>query len=509
MEDDTLQNSELRYRRLFEAARDGILILNAETGRIEDSNPFMTELLGYPHSQLLGKELWEIGVFKDIENSQAAFRQLQDHGVIRYENLPLQTTHGARREVEFVSNIYKEDGHHVIQCNVRDITDRKRLERQLEEQTRNIAEANRLKSDFLAILSHELRNPLSAIRYALPHIHKAPLDQPARTALAVISRQVTQLVRLVDDLLDVTRITTGKIALQREPLRLQVVITAAVDAVSPVIRAARHALEVVMPDEPLWVEVDADRVSQVISNLLTNAAKYTPRGGKIRLDVSREAQHAVVRVIDSGMGISADQLPHLFEMFMQVNLPDKSQGGLGVGLTIAQRLVQLHGGSIEAHSDGPGRGTEFVVRLPIALAPGATKPERRRPSSTPASRRLKVLIVDDNNDLVHMLELAVAGMGHEVRKALDGRSAISAALSFRPDVVLLDLGLPVVSGLDVARELRRHPEMTNTRLVALTGWGQEEDRHRTSKAGFDHHLTKPTDPEELEGLLATFATERA
>jgi CheY-like chemotaxis protein/anti-sigma regulatory factor (Ser/Thr protein kinase) len=319
---------------------------------------------------------------------------------------------------------------------------------------------------------------------------------------------VTQLVRLVDDLLDVTRITTGKIALQREPLRLQAVVTAAVEAVSPVIQAARHALEVVMPDEPLWVEVDADRVSQVISNLLTNAAKYTPRGGKITLSVSQDLQQAVIRVKDSGMGIAEDQLPHLFEMFMQVNPPGKSQGGLGVGLTIAQRLVELHGGSIEAHSEGPGRGTEFVVRLPLALAPGATKPVGPPHSSFSATRRLKVLIVDDNNDLVHMLELAVAGMGHEVRKALDGRSAISAALSFRPDVVLLDLGLPVVSGLDVARELRRHPEMTNTRLVALTGWGQEEDRHRTSEAGFDHHLTKPTDPEELEGLLATIATGR-
>ncbi len=508
MEDDKPQNSELRYRRLFEAARDGILILNAETGKIEDSNPFMSELLGYSHDELLGKELWEIGVFTDIENSQAAFRQLQERGVIRYEDLPLQTTHGARREVEFVSNIYKEDGHHVIQCNVRDITDRKRLERQLEEQATSISEANRLKSDFLAVLSHELRNPLSAICYALPHIDKAPLDQSARAALAVIGRQVTQLVRLVDDLLDVTRITTGKLALRREPLRLQAVVTAAVDAVSPIIRAARHALEVVMPDEPLWVEVDAGRVTQVISNLLTNAAKYTPRGGKISLDVGREAQHAVIRVIDSGMGIAADQLARLFEMFMQVNPPDNSQGGLGVGLTIARRLVQLHGGSIEAHSDGLGRGTEFVVRLPLALAPDEIQPERRQPSPFPPSTRLKVLIVDDNNDLVHMLELAVAAMGHDVRKALDGQSAISAALSYRPDVVLLDLGLPVVSGLDVARELRRHPEMANTRLVALTGWGQEDDRRRTSEAGFDHHLTKPTDPEELEGLLARFARER-
>ncbi len=502
-------NSELRYRRLFEAARDGILILDADTGKIEDANPFMSELLGYTRDQLLGKELWEIGVFTDIENSHAAFRQLQQDGAIRYEDLPLQTMSGERREVEFVSNIYEEDGRPVIQCNIRDITERKRLERQLEEQSRTIAEANRLKSDFLAILSHELRNPLAAIRYALPLVETESLDQPARRALAVIDRQLAQLVRLVDDLLDVTRITTGKMALKREAVSLQTVIHAAVESVSPVIHAARHVLDVVTPDEPLWVEVDVARVSQVIGNLLTNAAKYTPRGGTITLDASRDVAHGVIRVTDNGMGIAEDHLPRLFEMFMQVNPPEQSQGGLGVGLTIARHLVQLHGGSIVADSRGPGCGTEFVVRLPLARAPAATHAERRLAASGRAGRRLKVLVVDDNADLVQMLGLALEGMGHDVRTAFDGRSAISAALSYRPDVVLLDLGLPVVTGIEVARELRQHRDLACTKLVALTGWGQEQDRRHTSEAGFDYHLTKPTDADQLEELLGKLAAERA
>lgn len=507
MDDRSLRNSELRYRRLFEAARDGILILNAQTGRIEDANPFMTELLGYSRQQLLGKELWEIGLFKDIENCREAFRNLQASGVIRYEDLPLQNTNGTLREVEFVSNLYKEDGHDVIQCNIRDITDRKRLERQLEEQAKRIAEADALKSDFFAMLSHELRNPLSAIRYALPHIQKASLDSSGKRAHAVIGRQLTQLVRLVDDLLDVTRISSGKIALRRERVTLDAIVEAAVESVSPVIAAARHGFEVVMPREPLPVDVDPDRISQVIANLLMNAAKYTPRGGKITLHLSRGGDEAVIRVTDSGMGIPEEQLPRLFDMFMQVNPPEQAQGGLGVGLTIAKRLVLLHGGSIEAHSEGAGRGAEFVVRLPLALTPPATRAELPGATAPPSSRRLKVLVVDDNYDLVQMLQLAIEAMGHEIRKALDGQSAIQAALSYRPDVVLLDLGLPVVSGLEVARELRRRPEMATTRLVALTGWGQEKDRRTTSEAGFDYHLTKPTDPEELERVLATFASE--
>jgi PAS domain S-box-containing protein len=501
------QTSHSRYLRFFEAARDGILILRAGTGRIEEVNPCMSELLGSSRDQLLGREVWEIGLFGNIEDSRAAFRRLQQEGVIRYEHLPLPDGHGAQRDVELVASICQDDDGPLIQCNVRDITERKQFERQLEEQVRNIAQADRLKSDFLAILSHELRNPLAAVRYALPQIDKAPLDDPARQALAVIRRQLNQVGRLVDDLLDLTRISTGKIALHREAVTLDSIITAAIDSASPALHGARHEFEVVTSDEPLWVDVDPDRVTQVISNLLMNAAKYTPRGGQITLEASRQIDQAVVRVIDNGMGIAEDQLPRLFDMFMQVNAPEKSQGGLGIGLTVAKRLVQLHGGSIEAHSGGTGRGTEFVVRLPLASAPDPARAEQREPSLFPPVRRLKVLVVDDNPDLVQMLALTVEGMGHEVRKALDGRTGLSAALSYRPDVVLLDLGLPIVSGLDVARELRQHESMAHTRLVALTGRGQEEDRQRTAQAGFDYHLIKPASPEELERLLAGLAAD--
>jgi PAS domain S-box-containing protein len=506
-QDRSLQADQSRYRRLFEAARDGILLLSADTGRIEDANLSVMELLGHTRDELLEKELWGIGIFQDIETGHTAFRQLQRSGEIRHDDLPLRGRDGTLRDVELVGNLYEENGRRVIQCNIRDITDRKRRERQLVEEVRTFAEANRVKSDFLAILSHELRNPLAAVRYALPQIEKTPLNEPAKSALTVIRRQLNQLGRLIDDLLDLTRITAGKIALNREAVTLDTIIGAAVESASPAVQGARHEFEVVASHEPLWVDVDADRVSQVIGNLLVNAAKYTPRGGRISLGATRERGEAVIRVADNGIGIAEDHLPRLFDMFTQLNPPECSQGGLGVGLTIAKRLVQLHGGSIEAHSGGPGRGTEFVVRLPLASAADRSRAEQREPSLFPPARRLKVLVVDDNHDFVQMLELAIQDMGHDVRKALDGRTGIAAALSYRPDVVILDLGLPIVSGLEVARALREHRELAHTRLVALTGRGQDEDRQRTLAGGFDHHLTKPTSPEELGRLLAGFGAE--
>ena len=499
---------ESRYRRVFEAAVDGLLILDAATGRIEDANPTLTQILGHSLEQLLGKELWEIGIFPDRERSNLALEQLRQQRVLRYENVPLQTREGMRRDVEFVGSLYEADGRDVVQCNVRDVSARRQLERQLEEHAKEVEASDRLKSDFLAILSHELRSPLAAIRYALPQIEKSPLDAAGRRALAVITRQLTQLVRLVDDLLDLTRVTSGKIALKPQQVALETVVNTAVESVTPVMDAARHDFRVTLPAEPLVVHGDPDRLSQVISNILRNAAKYTPRGGRISLEAGRENDQAFLRVTDNGIGIAAGQLPRLFEMFTQAHPTEQSQGGLGVGLTIAKQLVELHGGSIEARSEGPGFGAEFVVRLPMVQRPLPTAAEPRVARSGRATRRLKVLIVEDNYDLVQMLELAVQGMGHEVRKALDGQSAITAALSYRPDVVLLDLGLPVVSGLDVARELRQHEAVAHAWLVALTGWGQEEDRRQTMDAGFDHHLTKPTDPEELENLLAGIAAQR-
>ena len=394
-----------------------------------------------------------------------------------------------------------------------DITERKRAdERRQAEERLNAAnlylkETDRRKDEFIAILSHELRNPLAPIRYALPLIQREKLVPPASLAVAVIERQVDHLTRLVDDLLDVSRITRGKIELRREHVLLASIVNAATEAAAPTITAAGHALEVNLPDDPIWLDADAARITQVLTNLLNNSAKYTPRGGRIVLDVRREGEQAVIEVRDNGMGIPPEALPTVFEMFRQVNRPDKSQGGLGIGLALVQMLVEMHGGTIAAHSGGAGQGSEFTVRLPVADEGKPQGTPQVEISGLPSGGNLKVLVVDDNADLVEMLAMVVEGLGYDVRKALDGEAAIAAAKDYRPDVVLLDLGLPVVDGFEVARQIRQRPETRHAHLVALTGWGQAEDRARTRDAGFDHHLTKPTDPGTLQRLLCEVAKQ--
>jgi PAS domain S-box-containing protein len=392
---------------------------------------------------------------------------------------------------------------------VMDITGRKEAEEALREANRRLAEADRRKDEFIAILSHELRNPLAPIRYALPLLERERLGDAAARAVSVVNRQVNHLARLVDDILDVSRLTRGQIELRRERVTLGSILSAATEAASPAIVAGRHTLSAALPDEPIWVDGDSGRITQALTNLLNNSAKYTPAGGQIVLEATREDGQAIIRVRDNGMGIDPQLLPTLFEMFRQLNRADRPQGGLGVGLAFAKQLVEMHGGSIEAHSEGVGRGSEFVVRLPVIAEADSSDLQATPESTRVASGRLKVLVVDDNADFVQMLAASLESAGHEVRKALDGRSAIGTAVSYRPDVVLLDLGLPVMGGLEVARELRRRPEMAGVRLVALTGWGQAQDRRRTEEAGFDHHLTKPTDPQELQALLHQFAVELA
>ncbi len=390
-----------------------------------------------------------------------------------------------------------------------DITNRKEAEEALRKANRQLAEADRRKDEFIAILSHELRNPLAPIRYALPLLERETLGDAAARAVSVINRQVHHLVRLVDDILDVSRLTRGKIELRRERVTLESILGAATEAASPAIVSGRHTLTASLPDEPIWVDGDSGRITQALTNLLNNSAKYTPAGGQITLEATRQDGQAVIRVRDNGIGIDPQALPTLFEMFRQINRGDRAQGGLGVGLAFAKRLVEMHGGSIEAHSAGAGRGSEFVVRLPVIAEAQASDLQAAASATRVASGRLKVLVVDDNADFVQMLSTSLESAGHDVRKALDGRSAVAVAVSYRPDVVLLDLGMPVMGGLEVARELRRRPETADVRLVALTGWGQAQDRRRTEEAGFHHHLTKPTDPQELQALLEHFAGELA
>ncbi len=379
-----------------------------------------------------------------------------------------------------------------------DIHDQKELQERLRD-------TDRRKDEFLATLAHELRNPLAPIRNALHVLHGADGDAATRAGvLKMMERQVGHMVRLVDDLLEVSRITRGQIELRKEPVELAAVVGSAVETSRPLIEAARHRLTVGLPAESVVLEADPVRLAQVIADLLNNAARYTEEGGAIALSARRDGRHVVVSVRDSGIGIPADVLPKVFDTFTQGDRSDgRARGGLGIGLTLVKRLVLMHGGSVDATSDGPGRGSEFVVRLPLgegrsAGAPAAPRaPGRKAPL---AGRR--VLVVDDHRDAADSLALLLRLLGAEAHVARDGPQALEAVGTVRPAVVLLDIGMPGMDGYEVARRVRLRPEWREVVLVALTGWGQEEDRRRSREAGFDHHLVKPVDPPALEALLA-------
>ncbi|MBX9627177.1 MAG: PAS domain-containing protein [Gemmataceae bacterium] len=398
------------------------------------------------------------------------------------------------------------EGGHLVRAwgTQRDVTDQWRADEALK------AEARR-KDEFLAVLAHELRNPLAPVRNAV-HLLGLP-DPDLGWVRAVLGRQVGQLTRLVDDLLDVSRISRGKVRLAAERVAVGDVLDRAVETSRPVVDAGGHRLTVRRPDRPAWVDADPTRLAQVLSNLLNNAAKYTPRGGAIELTASPAGDAVEFRVSDTGIGIPPEKLAEVFEPFAQVETAlDRAQGGLGIGLTIVRRLVELHGGTVSAHSDGPGRGSTFTVRLPCSSESGVRNAESEDQSTGPglhsairnpqSATRRRVLVVDDNADAADSLALLVQMMGHEVRTARDGPRALAAAAEFRPELVLLDVGMPGMSGHEVAARLRGMPEARAATIVAVTGWGQDEDRRRTREAGFDHHVVKPIEPDALQDLLA-------
>lgn len=382
-----------------------------------------------------------------------------------------------------------------------DVDDVKRLSEALQR-------ADRRKDEFLATLAHELRNPLAPIRNGLQILSLAPSEEAVRNTVEMMGRQLGHMVRLIDDLMDVARVSSGKIALRKERTTLQAVASAAIEGARSVIDSGGHALAVSMPEEPLPMDADPTRLTQVLANLLTNAAKYTEPGGRIELAVGREGGEAIASVKDTGVGLAPEMLSRVFEMFTQVDSSlTRSQGGLGIGLTIVKRLVEMHGGRIEARSGGVGRGSEFVVRLPLAEPvdePGAPRPQGAR---TPGEA-VRVLVVDDNVDSANSLSRLLALDGHDVRIAYDGAGALASAVAARPDAILLDLGLPDRNGYEVAVELRAHPDLRDAMLIALTGWGQPEDRRRSREAGFDHHLVKPVDVDTLRNILDVVARGR-
>jgi signal transduction histidine kinase/ActR/RegA family two-component response regulator len=379
------------------------------------------------------------------------------------------------------------------------------LERRVRERTATLQAEDRRKDEFLATLAHELRNPLAPIRFALKSLKPGTPLSTAEHAREVVERQVAQLVRLVDDLLDVSRITADKIRLRREPVDLAGVMTTAVESIAPLAAAANHTLDVRLPPVPLFVHGDAARLVQVFANVLNNAAKFTPRGGRILFTAAQEAGQATVHISDTGMGIPAETLPRVFEMFHQaVPVLDRSTGGLGIGLTLARRLVEMHQGTIEVASPGVGRGTVVEIRLPITMPVDAGAAPPAEPLFA-AGRALRVLIVEDNVDAAEMLRIAVSELGHATRLAHDGAAALAAADAFRPDVIFLDIGLPVMNGYVVARTLREQAAFDHVHIAAVSGWGQDEDRRQARVAGCDSHFTKPLSPGMLERLLATLA----
>jgi PAS domain S-box-containing protein len=456
--------------------------VNAEAERIN----------GMPRAEILGKTFWEVFPAALGTHLETEFhRTMTERIPVKFENFYQPW------ERWFEVDVYptKTEG---LAVYYRDITDRKRTLEALQE-------ADRRKDEFLATLAHELRNPLAPIRNGLQVLRLAK-DQPRveEQARGMIERQVQQMVRLIDDLLDLSRISRGKFELRRERVALAMVLQNAMETSRPLIEQSGHELTLSLPPEPVFVDADVTRLAQVFANLLNNAAKYTERGGEIRLAVEPRDGEVVVRVRDTGVGIPAAMLPQVFEMFTQVDRSlERSQGGLGIGLSIVKRLVEMHGGTVEARSEGHGRGTELVVRLPV-LAPAAEAPrplgDGEEPAAAPVRRR--VLVTDDNEDSAASLAMMLEFMGNEVRTAHDGVEAVETAAAFRPDVILLDIGMPRMNGYDACREIRQQPWSGGIAIVALTGWGQDEDKRRSREAGFDHHLVKPVEPVALERLLA-------
>ncbi len=501
-----LRESEARLGDILRRSPAGIFQTDA-AGRMTLVNPRWCEMLGYAEAELLGRNIVEITHPSSVEPTAAAFGRLAAGGPdFQIETVFCRKDDSDLHAQSNVADIRSPDGKFVgIIAVVLDISERLRSEEHLRRLAAELSESDRRKDVFLATLAHELRNPLAPMRNGLQIMKLTKNNGEAvEQVRAMMDRQLLQLVRLVDDLLDVSRITQGKVELRVERNDLKTVLAAALEASRPAIEQAGLELTVVVPDAPIFVDGDAARLAQVVSNLLNNSATYTHRGGHIRLTARREDGMAVVSVKDDGIGIPPAMLDRVFEMFTQVDQTlEKTSGGLGIGLSLVKGLMQLHGGTIEAMSDGDGMGSEFVLRLPVVVdvVAGPEHPGGQSSEVAPSAPR-RILVVDDNVDAADSLGQLLEMFGNEIRIANDGEAGIEVAAQFRPDVVLMDIGMPKLNGYDAARRIRQHPWGAAIVLVALTGWGQEEDRQQSALAGFDHHLVKPVDVDALMKLLS-------
>jgi PAS domain S-box-containing protein len=496
---------------IVESSDDAIVSKTLE-GRILSWNTGASRIFGYTAAEVIGQPITIIIPPELLDEEKRILDQVRrGERVDHFDTLRI-TKDGRRIPISLTVSPVRDSRGVIIGASkvARDISERKRSEQALLESERRLRvseealrDADRRKDEFLALLAHELRNPLAPIRYALAANKKTGRtpDQLKRSE-EIMERQVTHMSRLLDDLLDVARITRSALELKKTPTELTFVVGSAIDTARPILEAKQHTLSLELPQHAVRLEADPVRLAQVFSNLLINAAKYTDPGGQIQLRAAREGSGIVVAIRDNGIGISADMMPRLFTMFAQAQgATGRAEGGLGIGLSLVQGLVTLHGGSVEARSDGPGTGSEFIVRLPIGTSLAETPDIEAAEQSFVDGAGLKILVVDDNRDAAESCATLLELSGHHVQTAYTGRHALELAKTFRPHVLLLDIGLPDLDGYQLARAIRAAPWGRGIVLIAVTGWGQEEDRRRAFEAGCDHHLTKPIAAETVESLL--------
>jgi PAS domain S-box-containing protein len=503
--------AEERFRRVVQSEMVGILFWSKD-GAITDANDTFLKMLGYSRSELEeGRLRWtDMTPPEFAELDRNALHDLRDRGICAAFEKEYLRKDGTRLPI-LIGAAVLGDGAEDGVAFVADMTERKRLEEDLQRNAAQLLDADRRKNEFLATLAHELRNPLAPIRNAVQLLRmKAPDIPELQWARDVIDRQIQHMTRLIDDLMDVSRISRGKIDLKRERVALATVIRGAVETSRPLIEQSGHKLTVSLPPEAIYLDADLIRLAQAFANLLNNAAKYTERGGTIDLTARLQSGDVIVSVKDSGIGIPREELRSVFDLFSQVQGGlERAQGGLGIGLSLVKRLVEMHGGTVDALSEGTGRGSEFIVRLPLVLEQVNATGDHDRGEEETSGSSLRILIVDDNRDAADSVGLMLQSTGNEICVAYDGEDAVRAADRFRPQVVLLDIGLPKLNGYEACRRIRQQPWGRNMVFIAVTGWGQDDDKRKAEDAGFDRHMVKPVDPHNLIKLLGSLPSRQA
>ncbi|TWT67392.1 PAS domain-containing hybrid sensor histidine kinase/response regulator [Allorhodopirellula solitaria] len=504
---EVLREHEQRFRTFVEQVEDYAIFVTDTAGRATSWNEGVLRVLGFEEAEFVGKDIVR-SIFRSSDVAkgvpQAELAEAAESGSASNDRWMKRKDGTPFWAAGVTTGLQDESGNLLGFMKVmRDQTKQKQMEDELRRIATELSEADRRKDEFLATLAHELRNPLAPIRTGLSAM-KLLQDDPDQMEeiRETMERQAQQMVRLIDDLLEMSRITQGKLELRKCRVMLADVVRSAVEATRPLMDEVGHELSVTLPSRGIELEADPNRLTQVFSNLLNNAAKYTPDGGRISLAVERQESEVIVSVKDNGMGIPPDKIERVFEMFAQIKHPlDAEYSGLGIGLTLVKSLVELHAGSIEVRSNPTGQGCEFLVRLPLGPANPVSPAPETPTEETGSLAKCRVLIVDDNQAAADMLRIVVKTLGHDVRVACNGQEGVEIASVFRPETVLMDIGMPQLNGFEAARHIRQQPWGQQMTLVALTGWGQEDDKRKTQEAGFDHHLVKPVELVDLRRIL--------